>query len=98
MKIIRNGQEFELTFSEMMQAYEEYRLDCTIEDVKGVMESEAYDVELTDEQMKEVSQQAMHNLGKNDGYSDAYWSSVEYTLSEYIDNLRIAAQFDITED
>lgn len=89
MKIFRNGKEFELTFNEMMQAYDEYRLDCMIEDIDSILGSGARDVELSTEQIKEVAKNALHNLGKNDSYFEAYWMSVEYTLDDYIDNLPV---------
>ena len=89
MKIYRDGKEFELTFSEMMQAYDEYKLNCMIEDVDGILGSGARDVELSDEQIREVAALAVHNLGKNDSYFEAYWMSVEYTLDDYINSLPI---------
>jgi hypothetical protein len=89
MKIIRDGKEFELTFSEMMRAYEEYRLDCTITDVKHMYERGKYDVKLSKDQIEEAARCALHNLGKNDSYYEAYWMSVEYSLDDYIDNLPI---------
>lgn len=94
MKIIRDGKEFELTFSELMQAHEEYEFDCMIEDVKEMLESGARDVELSDSQIREVASDALHNLGKNDSYSEAFWMSVEYTLDDYIDNLPVDEEED----
>ena len=87
MKIYRDGKEYELTFSEMIQAHEEYEFDCMVEDVKSQYKQGEYDVELTEEQIKEVAMFAVHNLGKNDSYFEAYWMSVECTLDDYIDNL-----------
>ena len=89
MKIYRDGKEYELTFSEMVQANEEYKLDCMMEDVKSVLESGTRDVELSEDQISEVATYAVHNLGKNDSYFEAYWTSVEYTLDDYIDNLPV---------
>lgn len=89
MKIYRDGKEYELTFIEMMNAYEEYKLDCMIDDIKGVYEQGEYDVDLSDEQIKEAAKRALHNLGKNDDYYESYWTSVEYTLDDYIDNLPV---------
>ena len=94
MKICRDGKEIELTFSEMIQAHEEYKLDCMIEDVKSILESGARDIKLSDEQIKEVASYAVHNLGKNDSYYEAYWTSVEYTLDDYIDNLPVEEEED----
>ena len=92
MKIFRDGKEYELTFSEMIQANEEYKLDCMIEDVRGKLEN--YDVELSEEQIKEIAQSALHNISKNDSYFEAYWMSVEYTLDDYIDNLPVDEEED----
>lgn len=88
MKIIRDGKEYELTFSEMIQAHEEYELDCMVEDVKNVYEQGEYDVELSEDDISEVAGFALHNLSKNDSYFDAYWMSVEYTLDNYINSMR----------
>ena len=89
MKIIRDGKEFELTFSEMIQANEEYKLDCMIEDVKNQYEQGEYNIELSEEQIEEVAMFALGTLSKNDSYYEAYWMSVEYTLDDYIDNLPV---------
>ena len=94
MKIFRDGKEYELTFSEMMQIHEEYKLDCMIADVQNVVESGTRDIELSEEQIKEVAAQALHNLGKNDSYYEAYWMSVTYTLDDYIDNLIVDEEED----
>lgn len=94
MKIYRDGKEYELTFSELMSAHEEYELDCMIEDVKNQYERDGYDVGLTDEQIKEVASLALHNLGKNDSYFESYWMSVEYTLGDYINSLPTAEEED----
>lgn len=87
MKIYRDGKEYELTFIEMMNAYDEYRLDSMIEDIDGLVGSGEKGVKLSDAQIKEVAAMAIHNLGKNDSYFEAYWASVECTLDEYIKNL-----------
>lgn len=87
MKIYRDGKEYELTFSEMIQAHEEYELDCMVEDVRSKYEEGDYDVELSEDDISEVAGFALHNLSKNDSYFEAYWMSVEYTLYNYISNL-----------
>ena len=87
MKIIRDGKEFELTFRELVQAHDEYEFDCIIDDVKRILESGTRVVELSEKQFEEVASRALHDLGDNDGYYEAYWISVEYTLDDYIDNL-----------
>ena len=89
MKIYRDGKEFELTFSEMIQANEEYKFDCMIEDVKEQYENGEYDVELTEKQFEEIASLALRAVSKNDSYYESYWMSVEYTLDDYIDNLPV---------
>lgn len=95
MKIFRNGEAFELTFTELIQAYEEYELDCAIEDVKDRYMQGEYDIDLSEEQIREVAKQAVRNLGKNDSYFEAYWMSVEYTLDNYINNLPVDEEEEI---
>jgi hypothetical protein len=94
MKIYRDGKEYELTFGEMIQANEEYKLDCMIEDVRSKYEEGDYDIELSEEQIKEVAMFAVNNLSKNDSYFEAYWMSVKYTLDDYIDNLPVDEEED----
>ena len=94
MKIIRDGKEYELTFSEMMQAHEEYELDCMIEDVRGVYEQSDCNVDLSEEQIKEIASEALRTLSKNDSYYESYWLSVEYTFDNYIDKLPVTEEDD----
>ena len=89
MKIYRDGKEYELTFSEMIQANEEYKLDCMIADVKSQYEQAEYDIELKEEQFEEIAMFALNSVSKNDSYFEAYWTSVQYTLDDYIDNLPV---------
>ena len=89
MIIYRDGQAIELTFSELINAHEEYELDCMIADVKSQYEQGEYDIELSDEQIEEVARFALNSISKNDGYFESYWMSVQYTLDDYIDNLPI---------
>lgn len=87
MKIFRDGKEFELTFSELLSAHKEYEFDCMVEDVKSQYEQGEYDVNLSEEQIKEVADYALRTLNKNEGYYESYWMTVEYTLDDYINNL-----------
>ena len=91
MKITRNGQEIELTAYELTKAHQEYELENMIEDVIGLYEDikDLYEQkpsvpELDDADFEIIAERALHNLSKNDGYFDAYWNSVEYTLNCYI--------------
>ena len=81
MKIKRGNQEIELTFTEMMEAYEEYRFDCAIEDVKGLCEQA--DIKLTDAEMGDIARNALAGLGKNDLYFEAYWDTFQYYLNAF---------------
>jgi hypothetical protein len=94
MKIIRDGKEFELTFSELISAHEEYEFDCMIEDVRNQYEQGEYDIELSEEQIREVAGYALRTLSNNDSYFESYWLSVEYTLDDYINNLPSAEEDD----
>ena len=93
MKIVRDGKEYELTFSEMIQAHEEWELDCMVSDVKTLLEGRE-EVKLSEEEIGAVASFALHNLSKNDSYFEAYWMSVEYTLDNYIDNLPVDEEED----
>ena len=94
MKIYRDGKEYELTFSEMIQAHEEYEFDCMIEDVKNQYAQSEYDIELSEEEIGTVASFALHNLSKNDSYCESYWMTVQYTLDNYIDNLPVDEEED----
>lgn len=89
IKRIVNGQEveFELSFSEIIMAHEEYELDCAVSDIKEIYKRKDCDINLFDEQLKSIARQALHNLTKNDGYYEAYWTSFEYTFDEYMSEL-----------
>jgi hypothetical protein len=95
MTIYRGGKAFALTFSELISAHEEYELDCMIADVKSKYEDEGHDVKLSDDQIREIAIDALHNLGKNDSYFESYWMSVEYTLNDYINNLPVDEEEEI---
>ena len=92
MKIIRDGKEYELTFGEMIQAHEEYEFGCMVDDVNSILESGTRDITLSDEQIEEVASNALHNLGKNDSYYEAYCMNIEYAIDDYIDNVLVAKE------
>lgn len=71
MKIIRNGQEFELTAEEMRQAYYEMTDEYTIEDIRNL-----YD--MPDDKIDEALMIFERVIGNNDGFWDSYWSMIEY--------------------
>lgn len=89
MKIDRNGQQFELTFSELMAAHDEYKIACMIADINESLSQDPNysDIELSDEQIRDIAENAIHNLSKNENYSEAYWDSVSCTLKDCTNKL-----------
>lgn len=75
MKIIRNGQEFELTSEEMRQAYYEMKDEYSIEDIRS-----RYD--LPDDKITEALMLFEGLLGCNDSFWDSYWSTIEFVANE----------------
>lgn len=75
MKIIRNGQEFELTSEEMRQAYYKMKDEYTIEDIRS-----RYD--MPDDKIDEALTIFERVIGRNDNFWDSYWSIIEYVAEE----------------
>ena len=75
MKIIRNGQEFELTPEEMRQAYYEMKDEYTIEDIRS-----RYN--LYDDKIDEVLTIFKRVIDNNDSFWDSYWSMIEYVAEK----------------
>lgn len=75
MKIIRNGQEFELTWEEMRQAYTEVKDEYTIEDIRTL-----YNV--PNEKIDEVLTIFERVIDNNDSFWDSYWSMIEYVAEK----------------
>ena len=75
MKIIRNGQEFELTWEEMRQAYNEVKDEYTIEDIRS-----RYD--MTDDKFEEALMIFERVIGSNDNFWDSYWSMIDFVAEE----------------
>lgn len=75
MKIIRNGQEFELTTEEMRQAYYEMKDEYTIEDIRNL-----YD--MPDDKIDEALTIFERIIGNNDSFWDSYWSMIEYVAEK----------------
>lgn len=87
MTIIRNvnGQEveFELTFSELIDAHNEYEFDSTYEDVL----TRCVDIpELTEKDIHRITNMAIRYLSKNDYYYEAYWDSVDNAIDDFMKN------------
>ena len=75
MKIIRNGQEFELTSEEMRQAYYKMKDEYTIEDIRS-----RYD--MPDDKIDEALTIFERVIGRNDNFWDSYWSMIEYVAEK----------------
>ena len=75
MKIIRNGQEFELTWEEMRQAYNEVKDEYTIEDIRN-----RYNV--PDDKIDEALTIFERVIDNNDSFWNSYWSMIEYVAKK----------------
>ena len=75
MKIIRNGQEFELTSEEMRQAYYEMKDEYTIEDISSIYN-------LSEDKIDEALTIFERVIDNNDSFWDSYWSMIEYVANE----------------
>lgn len=75
MKIIRNGQESELTPEEMRQAYYEMKDEYTIEDIRS-----RYN--LPNEKIDEALTIFERVIDNNDSFWDSYWSMIEYVAEK----------------
>ena len=75
MKIIRNGQEIELTHEEMRQAYYEMKDEYTIEDIRSIYN-------LSEDKIDEALTIFERVIGRNDNFWDSYWSMIEYVAEK----------------
>ena len=82
MKIKRFGTEIELTPSELDAAYEERRLNDMKDTIKAYIQMR--DAEVCQD-IEDIALDALHNLGKNDNYTEAFDDSINYTIGEFID-------------
>ena len=75
MKIIRNGQEFELTSEEMRQVYYKMKDEYTIEDIRS-----RYD--MPEDKIDEALTIFERVIGNNDNFWDSYWSMIDFVAEE----------------
>ena len=75
MKIIRNGQEIELTHEEMKQAYYEMKNEYTIEDIRSIYN-------LSEDKTDEALTIFERVIDNNDSFWDSYWSMIEYVAEK----------------
>lgn len=75
MKIIRNGQEIELTHEEMRQAYYKMKDEYTIEDIRSIYN-------LSEDKIDEALTIFERVIDNNDSFWDSYWSMIEYVAEK----------------
>lgn len=82
MKIIRDGEEIQLTNDEIYNVYKEYRCNCFKEDVLSI--AEEMEIEIPDDLLNKVLSRAEKTLNNNDSYWDSYWTSIRYAIEEIL--------------
>ena len=85
MKIIRNGVEFELTVTEMRQAFLEKEKEYLIEDIQS--RAEDMEIDLDEHDIKTVVNMAQSGLERNDSYWESYWATIEYAIENFKDEI-----------
>lgn len=84
MKIIRNGNEIELTAKELRTAYQEYYISGIIEDIKS--EIKQLNINISSDELKSIAKKVDVALYKNDDYMESYWITIENCINEFIKN------------
>lgn len=82
MKIIRNGIEYELTHSEMREAYLEMKNEYLKDDIRS--KAEDLEIKLPDDHVEEIADYAEKWLGNNDSLWESYWMTIEYAIEENV--------------
>lgn len=81
MKIIRNGQEFELTPEEMRNAYDEMDEYYRQEDVAQLTDTEGIQLNKCD--IEKISKIAQRMLENHTYYMDIYWGAIADAIYKY---------------
>lgn len=84
MKIIRDGNEYELTYLEIHRAYKEQQKEYLINDIKE--KADAMGVSLEGVDINRLAHRTEKALDNNDGLWESYWMSIEYTIENTIQN------------
>lgn len=87
MKIIRNGQEFELTAEELQQAYDEYQIEVIFGANVREKLQEDFDIDpdKDDIDWEQIAIDAI-DLFEDDGYYyGSYWQSIEEAIDQYLE-------------
>lgn len=80
MKIIRDGQEYELTHTEMYDAYRQCKRELLIDDIKN--KAFEMDIDLQDKDVDRIADIADHAIDNNDYLWESYWMNIEYALEK----------------
>ena len=85
MKIIRNGQEIELTPKELQQSYEEQHREYFGIDVCDILQ-EKYNIDPNrgDIDWEEIATDAQDLLANDDYYYECYWDAVHTSIKQYL--------------
>lgn len=80
MKIIRNGNEYDLTLSEMREIYNEMKLEYLKDDI--LCKADEMGMELDNDVISSIVNKVEKCLSNNDSYWESYWMSIEYAIDE----------------
>ena len=80
MKIVRNGIEYELTRTELYDAYRECQRSYFIEDIKAMAEEMEQNLDGVD--IERLVDHAEHAYNNDDCLWDCYWRDIEYALED----------------
>lgn len=86
MRIIKNGQEFELTREEMMFIHEVVEARYRLEDIMQRVQDMEYDIPNIEEHMEAIDSYVQKYLSNNDSYWSAYWHTIDYAIEEYMED------------
>lgn len=80
MKIIRDGNVYELDEFELYDAYRECKHKNFVEDVKA--RAEEMGVDLTGKDIDAIADCAENGLDNVDSYCEDYWMAIEYAIEQ----------------
>lgn len=80
MKIIRDGQEYELTHTEMYDAYRACKRELLIDDIKN--KAIEMEIDIANIDIDGAADRAEHAIDNNDYLWESYWMNIEYALEE----------------
>ena len=84
MKIIRDGIEIELTYSEMYDAYRQCKRELLIEDIRN--KAIEMEIDLEGANIDYIADKAERATDNNDYLWESYWMDVEYAIDDVCGN------------